>query len=193
MNKLMYFSKEDYIFSGQELCSTNIFYNTLRLILRYSLLGSKDGTNLFDLIKAITTSELDFKTYTVYNEYGLYLYRSEVMYVFHHGSNVDEITYFLVYLIKMNYEKDKEVLEPFISKVEVKSEEIALCYRELKTANKNENRRKSTTEMVREATELLETAHQLDVQSMAIREKALEVLRSISDRRSDLQIENIRS
>ncbi len=114
---------------GDALCRENPFYNNLAKIFMYVLTrpATIDREALRELVRDMTKNALVFKSYSVFKEFGLNLYREEVRFMFSHGDSDADVVMALIGAIKDKYDKDRSMIEPVIvwaeeNKADIESE-----------------------------------------------------------------------
>jgi hypothetical protein len=161
--------------TGKTICDNNMFFHTLRLVLKYILQGITKGSNVLDLVKQITKSEMDFRVYTIYKDYGIYLYTTKINFMFNHGDNIDDVTYALIAEIKTTYDLDHKVLEPYVSKLDFDTEKLNHNYHYMKAIP---TQFLETETILKKSLSLLEEADKLEEQAREFRRQGISLLKS---------------
>lgn len=168
---------KELIKSGQSICETNLFFYILRLVLKYILQGiNTRGTDVFDLVKHITKTEMDFKVYTIYKDFGMSVYNKKVKFMFYHGDDIDEITYVLINEIKTEYDSNHAILEPFISKAEADLNKISYNYQYMKSIPDQVIETETSLKL---CLSLLEKAHKLELEASQLHKQSISILKSL--------------
>lgn len=179
---------ESLIEKGKTLCSTNPFYENLARIFLF-MTGPK-GVNinsvsttdltvthttqaLYKLIQDITKTELDFKAYTIFKEYGMRLYYEHLRLLFHHGDSNIDVVMALIGLIKTNYDSDRVVIEPIVDWAETHTEQIQEDYLFLSHSNVDKVDIRSSVEKARYH---FESARRLTKEAEEHREKGEKIV-----------------
>ena len=96
----------EFISKGNEICSSNSFYNTLALVIKYYFLSDRSDVNLMDLMRDVSKSEMEFKTFMVYKNFAVDLYYSHVEKILKEHSD-NQISYDNIINIIINYKNYK--------------------------------------------------------------------------------------
>lgn len=158
--------------NGRKICNENPFYNTLSLLLKYYFISNTD-INLMELIRDVTKSEMEFQVFMVYKNYATDLYLSNLNFFQEKLINFEEITYYLIWLIKDTYDKDRTVISPYVSYLDTNKIDVINNYHMIKTTytvkQENINNLMEITEIIN----LLENAKKLEKSAIEEKEKAL--------------------
>lgn len=177
---------EALIQTGKIVCEDNNFFYILRRVLKYILQDITKGSNVLDLVKEITKSEMDFRVYTIYKDYGLYLYNHKIKFLFHHNDDIDNITYALIGEIKTNYDIDHSVLEPFIIKLDSDTEKLKNNYQYMKAIP---SQFLDPEQILRKSINLLEEAEKLEEQARQLRKQSIALMKSTMSKKEILLLE----
>jgi hypothetical protein len=122
----------DSIKKGKDICDKNPFYNTLSLLLKYFFINCND-INILDLIRDVTKSEMEFQVFMVYKNYAVDLYFQNKDYFNSEIMSYENIIYFIISLIKENYDINHKVISPYITSIEENKDELIKNYNYIKT------------------------------------------------------------
>jgi len=166
---------------GKNICNENNFYNTLRLLLKYFFLSSRSEVNIMDLIRDVSKTEIEFKVFMVYKNYALDIYYSEVKKLFDSNDevelNYDDITFYIIYLVKTSYDKDHTVISPYISGMD--NDDIIEKFNFIKNTYKIQKDQLEKMSNLQEAITLLENSNVFEKKAKSYRDRALSLLYKI--------------
>jgi hypothetical protein len=162
---------------GKVICSNNPFYETLGLLLKYFFCDN--SINIMDIIRNVTKTELEFQTFMIYKNYALDLYYLNQQYI--KDMPYDNIVYCLISLVKNNYDKNHNVISPYIFSIESNKDEIIERYHYVKSiySVKNENIEKMNN--LNKIISLLEEAKEYDKKANDCRNRAMEMLYNVQE------------
>jgi hypothetical protein len=168
-----------FVDNGKDICDSNPFYNTLKLLLKYFFLCNSSDVNIMDLIRDVSKTETEFKVFMIYKNYALDIYYSEVKPVFEkeEGFSYDEVIYYIIYLVKTKYEENRFVIKPYISNLD--EEDVIEKFNFIKTAYTIQKDQFEKMSNLQEAIALLEESKILEKKSKQKRDKALSLLYKI--------------
>jgi hypothetical protein len=173
----------DRINDGKIICSTNSFYNTLSLLLRYYFLNNIDTTSL---IQDVTKSQIEFQVFMIYKNYAIDLYNNHRKIL--DNMSYENIIYYIVSTLKTNYDKDRKVLEPYITSINENKNDIIEKYNYIKSSYLIKTDKISK---LNDIISLLEEAKQYEIQSTKCRDKALSLVYDLHqsfDTKTDLKL-----
>ena len=169
-----------FIENGKDICDCNPFYNTLKLLLKYFFLCNSSDVNIMDLIRDVSKSETEFKVFMIYKNYALDVYYSDVKPIFENEKNdvsYDDVIFYIIYLVKKNYEENRFVIKPYISSLD--EEDVIEKFNFIKTAYTIQKEQYEKMSNLQEAIALLEESKNLEKKSKIKRDKALSLLYKI--------------
>jgi hypothetical protein len=168
---------EKLIEEGKIICSRNPFYETLSLLLKYFFCDN--SINIMDIIKNVTKTELEFQTFMIYKNYALDLYYSHKQYV--EDISYDNTVYFIISLVKNNYDKNRNVISPYVFSIETNKDDIIEKYHYVKSiySVKNENIEKMNN--LNKIINLLEEAKLYDKKANDCRNNAMKLLYNVKE------------
>ena len=169
-----------FIENGKDICESNPFYNTLKLLLKYFFLCNSSDVNIMDLIRDVSKSETEFKVFMIYKNYALDVYYSDVKPIFENEKNdvsYDDVIFYIIYLVKKNYEENRFVIKPYISSLD--EEDVIEKFNFIKTAYTIQKEQYEKMSNLQEAIALLEESKNLEKKSKLKRDKALSLLYKI--------------
>ena len=169
-----------FIENGKDICDSNPFYNTLKLLLKYFFLCNSSDVNIMDLIRDVSKSETEFKVFMIYKNYALDVYYSDVKPIFENEKNnviYDDMIFYIIYLVKKNYEENRFVIKPYISSLD--EEDVIEKFNFIKTAYTIQKEQYEKMSNLQEAIALLEESKNLEKKSKLKRDKALSLLYKI--------------
>ena len=169
-----------FIENGKDICESNPFYNTLKLLLKYFFLCNSSDVNIMDLIRDVSKSETEFKVFMIYKNYALDVYYSDVKPIFENEKNnviYDDMIFYIIYLVKKNYEENRFVIKPYISSLD--EEDVIEKFNFIKTAYTIQKEQYEKMSNLQEAIALLEESKNLEKKSKLKRDKALSLLYKI--------------
>ena len=169
-----------FIENGKDICESNPFYNTLKLLLKYFFLCTRSDVNIMDLIRDVSKSETEFKVFMIYKNYALDVYYSDVKPIFENEKNnviYDDMIFYIIYLVKKNYEENRFVIKPYISSLD--EEDVIEKFNFIKTAYTIQKEQYEKMSNLQEAIALLEESKNLEKKSKLKRDKALSLLYKI--------------
>jgi len=166
------------ISKGKEICSSNSFYNTLGLVIKYYFLSNRSDLNLMDLMRDVSKSEMEFKTFMVYKNFAIDLYYSHVEKVITEYSNTeisyDDIINIIIYFVKHKYDENRNVLSFYITSMN--HEEMIDKFNFIKTTYELKKEELSKVTKLFDAIKLLEQANEYEKKVKNCRDKALKIL-----------------
>ena len=115
---------------GQEIVKSNQFYNTLYLILQCYFTKNYE-MYFIHLLRSITNREDEFKVFMIHKDYAIKLYENSLIGVHHILQNR---LYSLIGLIKTNYDRDRNVIQPYINLETSKESETINQYHTIKNS-----------------------------------------------------------
>ena len=169
-----------FIENGKDICDSNPFYNTLKLLLKYFFLCNSSDVNIMDLIRDVSKSETEFKVFMIYKNYALDVYYSDVKPIFENEKNnviYDDMIFYIIYLVKKNYEENRFVIKPYISSLD--EEDVIEKFNFIKSAYTIQKEQYEKMSNLQEAIALLEESKNLEKKSKLKRDKALSLLYKI--------------
>ena len=169
-----------FIENGKDICDSNPFYNTLKLLLKYFFLCNSSDVNIMDLIRDVSKSETEFKVFMIYKNYALDVYYSDVKPIFENEKNnviYDDMIFYIIYLVKKNYEENRFVIKPYISSLD--EEDVIEKFNFIKSAYTIQKEQYEKMSNLQEAIALLEESKNLEKKSKSKRDKALSLLYKI--------------
>ncbi len=168
----------EFISKGKEICSSNSFYNTLALVIKYYFLSDRSDVNLMDLMRDVSKSEMEFKTFMVYKNFAIDLYYSHVEKVLteHSDSQLsyDNIINIIIYFVKNKYDENHNVLSTYITGMN--HEEMIDKFNFIKTTYELKKEELSKVTKLFDAIKLLEEANAYEKKAKNYRDKALKIL-----------------
>ena len=165
---------EKLIEDGKIICSHNPFYETLSLLLKYFFC---DNTiNIMDIIKDVTKNELEFQTFMIYKNYGLDLYYTHKQYM--EDISYDNTVYFIISLVKNNYDKNRNVISPYIFSIESNKYDVIEKYHCVKSVYSVKNEKMNNLNKI---INLLEEAKLYDKKANDCRNNAMNLLYNIKE------------
>ena len=168
----------EFISKGNEICSSNSFYNTLALVIKYYFLSDRSDVNLMDLMRDVSKSEMEFKTFMVYKNFAVDLYYSHVEKILkEHSDNqisYDNIINIIIYFVKHKYDENRNVLSVYITGMN--HEEMIEKFNFIKTTYELKKEELSKVTKLFEAIQLLEEANEYEKKAKKYRNKALTIL-----------------
>jgi hypothetical protein len=159
--------------TGKNICETNPFYNTLNLLLKYFFLNN-DSINISELIHEVTKSELEFQVFMIYKNYAIDLYFQKKNILNH--ISYDEVIYCLISMIKNNYEQNRNILEPYISSIEMNKNDIIEKYHYIKSSYVIKNDNITKLSELNDVISLLEESKKLEIKAQKCKQLALDKL-----------------
>ena len=169
---------DELVKNGKIVCSENSFYETLSLLLKYFFCDN--NINIMDIIRNVTKTELEFQTFMIYKNYALDLFYSNKQYI--KDMSYDNIVYFLIAMVKINYDENHSVISPYISSIETNKDEIIEKYHYVKSiySVKNENIEKFNN--LNKIISLFEEAKEYDKKANECRSNAMKLLYTIKEK-----------
>lgn len=166
------------IVSGENVYFSNSFYKTLGMLIKYYFLINRSDINLMDLMRDVSKSELEFKTFMVYKNFAVDLYYSHVQDLLSKNSSLDmsydDIIYIILHYVKTEYDKDHKVLSAYITGLD--NEEMIEKFNYIKTTYELRKEEYSKVSKLFEAIKLLEEAKDYENKATSCRDKALKIL-----------------
>lgn len=166
---------------GKTICEENNFYNTLRLLLKYFFLSSRSEINIMNLIRDVSKTEIEFKVFMVYKNYALDIYYSDVKESLENLKekeiNYDDITFYIIYLVKTKYDEDHSVISSYISGID--NDDIIEKFNFIKNTYKIQKEQLEKMSNLQEVITLLENSKVLEKKAKNYRERALSLLYNI--------------
>ena len=166
-----------FIDNGKNICDSNPFYKTLKLLLKYFFLCNSSDVNIMDLIRDVSKSETEFKVFMIYKNYALDIYYSEVKPILENEFSYDDVIFYIIYLVKTKYEENRFVIKPYISNLD--EDDVIEKFNFIKTAYTIQKDQYEKMSNLQEAIALLEESKMLEKKSKQIRDKALSLLYKI--------------
>jgi len=168
-----------FIENGKDICDSNPFYNTLKLLLKYFFLCNSSDVNIMDLIRDVSKTETEFKVFMIYKNYALDVYYSDVKPVFENENDFscDDVIFYIIYLVKKNYEENRFVIKPYISSLDEENIIEKFNFIKMEYTIRKEQYEKMSN--LQEAISLLEESKMLEKKSKQKRNKALSLLYKI--------------
>ena len=168
-----------FIENGKDICDSNPFYNTLKLLLKYFFLCNSSDVNIMDLIRDVSKTETEFKVFMIYKNYALDVYYSDVKPVFENENDFscDDVIFYIIYLVKKNYEENRFVIKPYISNLDEENIIEKFNFIKMEYTIRKEQYEKMSN--LQEAISLLEESKMLEKKSKQKRNKALSLLYKI--------------
>jgi hypothetical protein len=166
-----------FIDNGKDICDSNPFYKTLKLLLKYFFLCNNSDVNIMDLIRDVSKSETEFKVFMIYKNYALDIYYSEVKPILENEFSYDDIIFYIIYLVKTKYEENRFVIKPYISNLD--EDDVIEKFNFIKTAYTIQKDQYEKMSNLQEAIALLEESKILEKKSKQKRDKALSLLYKI--------------
>lgn len=177
----MVFLNTDIFKKGKNICDENNFYNTLRLLLKYFFLSSRSEVNIMDLIRDVSKTEMEFKVFMVYKNFALDIYYSDVKTMFDNNDEkefgYDDITFYIIYLVKTKYDNDHSVISPYISGMD--NDDIIEKFNFIKNTYKIQKEQLEKMSNLQEAITLLENSKVFEKKAKSYRDRALSLLYKI--------------
>ena len=171
----------DFFEKGKYICGKNNFYSTLRLLLKFFFLSGRSEVNIMDLIRDVSKTEMEFKVFMVYKNYALDIYYSEVKESYENSRekefNYDDITFYIIYLVKTKYDDDHSVISPYVSGLD--NDDIIEKFNFIKNTYKIQKEQFEKMSNLQEAITLLEDSKVLEKKAKFYRERALSLLYKI--------------
>lgn len=176
----MSITKTDYIEIGKNIVETNPFYNTLNLFLKYYFVNNVEKEFYFNsFIKDIIKDENEFKVFIVFKEYALHIYHEKFKELFDNINKVEDNIYTLIGYIKLSYDKDKNVIKPYILNITDKNTDIINKFNYIKTSYKFKKESIDKFDKLKDAIKNLEKAKYHEEQAKYYNNIALENLKNI--------------
>jgi hypothetical protein len=166
-----------FIDNGKNICDSNPFYKTLKLLLKYFFLCNSSDVNIMDLIRDVSKSETEFKVFMIYKNYSLDIYYSEVKPILENDFSYDDVIFYIIYLVKTKYEENRFVIKPYISNLD--EDDVIEKFNFIKTAYTIQKDQYEKISNLQEAIALLEESKMLEKKSKQKRDKALSLLYKI--------------
>jgi hypothetical protein len=166
-----------FIDNGKNICDSNPFYKTLKLLLKYFFLCNSSEVNIMDLIRDVSKSETEFKVFMIYKNYALDIYYSEVKPILENDFSYDDVIFYIIYLVKTKYEENRFVIKPYISNLD--EDDVIEKFNFIKTAYTIQKDQYEKISNLQEAIALLEESKMLEKKSKQKRDKALSLLYKI--------------
>jgi hypothetical protein len=167
---------------GKNIVNDNPFYNTLSLFLKYYFIKHNEKDfYLVSFIKDITSSELEFKTFMIFKEYSLYIYHTELPSEFKNILSIDDIVYTIIYYVKKNYDKDRNVIKQFIISINNNHDDIIEKFHFIKNTYIFKVEALSKFEKLKNAIFYLEQAKEFEEKAKHYRHLAMEHLYDIKN------------
>ena len=160
--------------TGKIICETNPFYNTLNLLLKYFFLNNQ-SVNISELIQEVTKSELEFQVFMIYKNYAIDLY-FQMKNIFDNMSSYNDIIYCLISVIKQNYDKNRNILQPYISSIELNKNDIIEKYHYIKSSYTIKTDNITKLSELNSIISLLEESKSLEIKAQSCKQLALEKL-----------------
>jgi hypothetical protein len=117
-------SKINFINEGKNIIKTNPFYYVLHLIIKSHFLPQKE-IDFYNFAQNLLNSETDFKVFCVFKEFAVFIYNEKVKYLIKEEDNIDDIIFLIIYFVKSEYDKDRNIIKPYISNI-TENENIVL-------------------------------------------------------------------
>jgi hypothetical protein len=148
------------------------------LVIKYYFLSDRSDVNLMDLMRDVSKSEMEFKTFMVYKNFAVDLYYSHVEKILkEHSDNqisYDNIINIIIYFVKHKYDENRNVLSVYITGMN--HEEMIEKFNFIKTTYELKKEELSKVTKLFEAIQLLEEANEYEKKAKKYRNKALTIL-----------------
>ena len=173
-------SKKDYIRIGKEIVEDNQFYYTLSILLKCYFVNQKNFYML-DFLKEITKSEMDFKVFLIYKDYGIHIYQTIIKDFLKEDESIDEIVYNIIYHVKTEYDKDRKVLLPFIENLNENENQVLEMFNFIKAGYQFKIETLTKFEQIKQAISYLEKSKQLKKDADKYSEMAMVLLCNLKE------------
>lgn len=176
----MSIAKIDYLEIGKNIVESNPFYNTLNLFLKYYFINNTDKDfYLNSFIKEIIKDENEFKVFIVFKEYALHVYHENFKELFDNINKIEDNVYTLVGYVKTLYEKDRNVIKPYIVNITDNKTDIINKFNYIKSSYTFKTESIQKFEKLKDAITYLEKAKYHEEQAKYYNNIALENLKNI--------------
>lgn len=173
-------SKRDYIRIGKEIVKDNQFYYTLSILLKCYFMNQKNFY-MIDFLREITKSEVEFKVFLVYKDYGIHIYHTILKNSINEDDSIDDIVYYIIYNIKTEYDKDRKVLLPFITTINENDSHVLEMFNFIKAGYQFKINTLTKFEQISKAILYLEKSKQLKKDADKYSDMAMKILCSVKE------------
>ena len=154
-------SKKNFINEGKIIIKENPFYYILNLIIKSHFLPQKE----IDLFK----------------EFAVDIYNTKVKYSLGDNDDIDDIISLIIYFIKNEYDKDRNIIKPYINNVSENENIVLEKFNFIKSQYELNSMVNMHYENYEYALSLLNESKKLEIKSSELSSKAINILLNIKN------------
>ena len=173
-------SKKNFINEGKIIIKENPFYYILNLIIKSHFLPQKE-IDFYNFAEKLVNSETDFKVFCIFKEFAVDIYNTKVKYSLGDNDDIDDIISLIIYFIKNEYDKDRNIIKPYINNVSENENIVLEKFNFIKSQYELNSMVNKHYENYEYALSLLNESKKLEIKSSELSSKAINILLNIKN------------
>jgi len=176
---------------SKKAVSENPFYNTLNLFLKYYFVDNFEKEfYITKFIKDIIKNEDEFQVFLIFKEYCLDTFHTKIINMFKYGEKLEDICYAIVGCVKINYDKNRAVIKPFIQSLSENKDDIIDKFNFIKSNYVFKHELISKFQKLEESITYLEKAREHEEKAKYYNTLALDSLKDIKNSFKNLKLDD---